>query len=213
MHRATDPNEAGHASLSLTSSRPRDILLVLALCPAIAVADTLASSIGLGVAALVVAVTSNLAISVISRWLPDEALMAATFIVTAAVVAAVELLMNAWAHELWESLSVFLPLLAVNIVIVAHARAASSPLAAISEGARTGGTIAGVLMLLGVVRELVGRGSFLHDVAHLLGSGAQEITVFRVDMGFLLAMLPPGAFISLALLLALRNWLVHRRSD
>lgn len=213
MHRATESDGAAHASLSLNSSAPRDILLVLALCPAIAVADTLASSIGLGVAALIVAMASNLAIFAVSRWIPDEARMAAAFIVTAAVVAAVEMLMNAWVHELWESLAVFLPLLAVNIVIVANARAVSGPAEAISEGARTGGTLAGVLMLLGVVRELVGRGSFLHDVAHLLGSGAQEITVFRVDMGFLLAMLPPGAFISLALLLALRNWLLHRRSD
>lgn len=213
MQRASDNQVIGHAPVSpLGSSVPRDTLLVLTLCPAIAVADTLANSIGLGVAALIVAVVSNVILSVISRWLPGEARLAATFVVTAAVVAAVEMLLNAWLHELWESLAVFLPLLAVNMIIVTNASATTNVFSALAEGTRTGGTIAAALLILGAVRELVGRGSFLHDVAHLLGSGAHEITLFRVDMGFLLAMLPPGAFISLALLIAMRNWFVRRGS-
>jgi Na+-translocating ferredoxin:NAD+ oxidoreductase subunit E len=204
------PAERGSLPFPMASVRG-DILLVLALCPAIAVADTLAGSIGLGVAALIVAVASNVVTSFVCRWLPDEARLAATFVITAAIVAAVEMLMNAWLHELWESLAVFLPVLAVNLVIIANANVCRGTVAALVDGARTGGVIAGALIILGTVRELVGRGSFLHDVAHLLGSGAREVTLFRVDMGFLLAMLPPGAFIALALLIALRNWLALRR--
>jgi Na+-translocating ferredoxin:NAD+ oxidoreductase subunit E len=206
----TSDNSVSAPALPPAASTPRDILLVLALLPAIGVADTLANSIGLGAAALFVAIASNLIMYVTSRWLPHEAKMAATFVVTAATVAGVEMLMNAWLHELWESLAVFLPLLALNLAIVANANSTTRPMAALVEGMRTGGAIAAVLIVLGTVRELVGRGSFLHDVAHLLGSGAREITLFRVDMGFLLAMLPPGAFIALALLIALRNWLAQR---
>jgi electron transport complex protein RnfE len=206
----TSENSVSARASLPAASTPRDILLVLALLPAIGVADTLANSIGLGAAALLVAIASSLIMYVTSRWLPREAKMAATFVVTAAIVAGVEMLMNAWLHELWESLAVFLPLLALNVAIVANAHAASRPMAALVEGLRTGGVIAAVLIILGTVRELVGRGSFLHDVAHLLGSGAREIALFRVDMGFLLAMLPPGAFIALALLIALRNWLAQR---
>lgn len=191
---------------------PRDLLILLALCPAIGVADTLANAIGLGAAALVVAVAANLIVFSVTRWVPEDVRFPVIFIVLAAVVAGVEMLMNAWLHELWESLAVFLPLLAVSIMLALSANASTEAITALSSGARLGGLIAAVLIVLGTVRELVGRGSLLHDVAHLLGSGTREINLFRVDMGFLLAMLTPGAFISLGLLIALRNWLAQRRS-
>jgi electron transport complex protein RnfE len=76
---------------------------------------------------------------------------------------------------------------------------------------KLGVQIALLLLLLGIARELVGRGSIFHDAGNQFGDWARGLQLFRADMGFLLAMLPPGAFISLGLLLALRNWLLDRR--
>jgi electron transport complex protein RnfE len=110
---------------------------------------------------------------------------------------------------------VFLPLLAVNVIMIDHAVDPPRDLApALNRTVRISIGIALTLLALGLARELVGRGSLLNGAGAMLGSWAQrfEIKVFSVDMGFLLAMLPPGAFISLGLLIAARNWLARRRS-
>jgi electron transport complex protein RnfE len=85
---------------------------------------------------------------------------------------------------------------------------------AVTESLRIAIGIAITLLPLGIARELVGRGSLLHDAHTLLGAwaGSAEVSVFRVDMGFLLAMLPPGAFIAFGVLLAARNWFIHRKT-
>jgi electron transport complex protein RnfE len=123
--------------------------------------------------------------------------------------------MRAWLSELRTALNLFLPLIVSNLVIVQYLQARHE-----TAGRAFGGSlriavgIAITLLPLGIARELVGRGSLLHDAHTLLGSwaGWSEVGVFRVDMGFMLAMLPPGAFIAFGLLLAARNWLLHRRS-
>jgi len=106
-------------------------------------------------------------------------------------------------------------LLAVNIVVIDHLRAPdSNRVEAVLSSVRIAIGIALTLIVLGFARELVGRGSLLSGAAMLLGDWAErlEIKVFSVDMGFLLAMLPPGAFISLGLLIAARNWIASRKS-
>jgi electron transport complex protein RnfE len=147
--------------------------------------------------------------------LENETALAASLLTIAALVACVELLSSAWFSELRTSLTLFVPLIVSNLIVVQHVYARhESFAAAVTESLRIAIGIAITLLPLGIARELVGRGSFLHDAHSLLGAwaGWSELSVFRVDMGFLLAMLPPGAFIAFGLLLAARNWFIQRRS-
>ncbi|HWK49855.1 MAG TPA: Rnf-Nqr domain containing protein, partial [Steroidobacter sp.] len=126
-----------------------------------------------------------------------------------------ELFMRAWLHDLGTSFGVFLPLLAVNIVVIDHLQTPDADRGtALIRSVRIALGIALTLIALGLARELVGRGSLLSGAGALLGTWADrlELKVFSVDMGFLLALLPPGAFISLGLLIAARNWIASRNS-
>ena len=134
----------------------------------------------------------------------------------AAIVACLELLMSAWLSGLRQSLALFLPLVVANMVIVErlHAHRESFHYAVIG-GLKVAAAIALTLLPLSLARELVGRGSLLHDAGAFFGPWARgfEVDVFAVDMGFLLALLPPGAFIAFGLLLAARNWLFLARAS
>jgi electron transport complex protein RnfE len=132
----------------------------------------------------------------------------------AALVACVELLLSAWFSELRTSLALFVPLVVSNLIVVQHLYARHESVAgAVAGSLRIALGIAITLLPLGIARELVGRGSLMHDASTLVGAWTSwaQISVFRVDMGFLLAMLPPGAFIAFGLLLAARNWFIQRR--
>jgi electron transport complex protein RnfE len=193
-------------------TRRGDLIILLALCPAIAVSETAVNAMGLGLAVVVVGVVSNLIYCGMARWLQEEMRLPIMMLVLGATVAGAELLMEAWLHDVGASLQVFLPLLAVNFLILLRAQSVAPLAASVLASLKLAGGIALVLLALGVVRELVGRGSLLNGATHLFGDAAQglEMRVFSLDMGFLLAMLPPGAFISLGVLIAARNWFVQR---
>lgn len=191
-------------------------LQLLALCPLLAVSDTVVKAIGFSVLVLILLPLATLLLGVVRRWLDDTIILPASLLVTAGLVTAAELLMRAWFHDLGQSFGVFLPLLAVNIVVIDHIQTPGRSSAdALIRSLRIAAGIALTLIALGFARELVGRGSLLNGAGTLLGSWAEqlEVKVFSVDMGFLLAMLPPGAFISLGLLIAARNWLAHRHTQ
>lgn len=188
---------------------------LLALCPLLAVSDTVVKALGFSILVLVIFPLATLLLSAIRRWLDDSIILPASLLVTAGLVTAAELFMRAWFHDLGASFGVFLPLLAVNIVVIDHIQTPEvDRLTALIRSVRIALGIALTLITLGLARELVGRGSLLSGAGMLLGSWAErlEIKVFSVDMGFLLAMLPPGAFISLGLLIAARNWIAKRNS-
>jgi Na+-translocating ferredoxin:NAD+ oxidoreductase subunit E len=188
---------------------------LLALCPLLAVSDTVVNALGLGVAVMVLAPLATALVAAVRNWLDDEISLAASLLILAGSIACMELLLRAWFPDLRASLGLFLPLVLANVIIANHLHVASGRRrAALLASLRTSGQIAVTLALLGILRELVGRGSLLHDAGLMFGTWASalEANVFRVDMGFLLAMLPPGAFISLGLALAARNWLAQRRS-
>lgn len=196
-----------------TEQQNRQVLLVLALCPALAVSDMTINALGLGAAALLASVVACMSASLLRR-LPEQVQWPIGVFILAAIVGATNLWLDAWLHELHRALGIFLPLLIANAAIQLRTRESASlalPEAAML-GVRTGGAMAIVLLVLALARELVGRGSILHDAGRLLGNaaGTLDLQLFRADMGFLLAMLPPGAFISLGLLLAARNWLETR---
>ena len=195
------------------ATRRADLILIAALCPSIAASDTIVSALSLGVATILVGLLSASILALLRRWLDEDTQLVAILLVTASVVAIVELAMRAWFHVAHEIVGVFLPLIVANLALV-HTLGAprDSWRETLANVAKLTVTIAFVLFILGVAREIVGRGSILHDAQALIGSTAGEITLFRVDMGFLLAMLPPGAFLSLGLLLAVRNALQRRHT-
>jgi Na+-translocating ferredoxin:NAD+ oxidoreductase subunit E len=187
----------------------RDVALLLAMCPLLAVSDTVVNSIGAGVFVLIAAPAAALVYLAVRRWLGEETQLAAAFLLFAAVVSCFDILMRAYFYDLHGALGVFAPLTAANCALVGACAAVDEPARKrFMDVIKTSVAIAGILLVLGVARELVGRGSLLHDASLMFGSWARplETKVFSVDMGFLLGMLPPGAFISLGLLLALLNW-------
>jgi len=189
---------------------------LLALCPLLAVSDTVVKALGFSIVVLVLLPLSTFLFAALRRWLDDTVSLAAGLLIAAGLVTAIELLLQAWFHDLGASFTVFLPLLAVNVIMIDHALETPPHLTrALVRSVRISIGIALTLLALGLARELVGRGSLLNGAGALLGVWARslEVKVFSVDMGFLLAMLPPGAFISLGLLIAARNWIARRRSE
>lgn len=178
---------------------------LIAVCPLLAMSDTVANAVGIGAAVLIVVPLATVVLALLRAQLTNETALAATMLTVAALVACVELLMSAWLSELRTALNLFLPLVVSNLIVVHHLQARHATLgAALGGSIKIAVGIAITLLPLGIARELVGRGSLLHD------AGIGEISVFRVDMGFMLALLPPGAFIAFGLLLAARNWLIRR---
>jgi electron transport complex protein RnfE len=199
------PVDTSHAGPPLTS----DVRLLLALCPMLAVTDTLVHGIAMGIAIIIAMTLATLLVAVAGRWLSTEARFAALVLIAAFVVSVLELLLRAALPELHLALGVFLPLVAVNLIILSRLDEHGAT-AALGSVLKTALGIAGALLVIGVARELVGRGSIFHIDERVPLAGALETSLFRVDMGFLLAMLPPGAFIALGLLLAARNRLSPR---
>lgn len=203
------PPPARHRSFGST-------LQLLALCPLLAVSDTLVKALGFSALVLVMFPLATFLLGAIRRGLADSIVLPAGLLVTAGLVTAAELFMRAWFHDLGASFGVFLPLLAVNVVLIDHIQAPDLPhRAALIRSVRIALGVALTLLALGIARELVGRGSLLSGAAMLFNDWGQhlEIKVFSVDMGFLLALLPPGAFISLGLLIAARNWIASRNAN
>jgi len=191
------------------------VLPLLGLCPILAVSDTVANALGLGVVAIVTVTVAFFIASLIGRRLRGELRWVAAVLLLATAVGCAALLLDAWLHELHRALGLFLPLLIANFVVQMRADECSHlpPLRAVILGLHTGGTIALAMLALGLAREFVGRGSVLHDAGLMLGDWAHvlDTQLFRADRGFLLATLPPGAFISFGLLLAARNWASVRK--
>jgi Na+-translocating ferredoxin:NAD+ oxidoreductase subunit E len=179
---------------------------LIAVCPLLAMSDTVANALGIGAAVLIVVPLVSVVLVLLRSQLTNEIVLAATMLTVAALVACVEVLMSAWLSEMRTALNLFLPLVVANLIVVHHLQSRhGTPGDAVGGSIKIAVGIAITLLPLGIARELVGRGSLLHD------AGWSEINVFRLDMGFMLAMLPPGAFISFGLLLAARNWLLRRR--
>ena len=187
---------------------PRDTLLMLALCPLLAVSDTVPNAIATAISLLLVVALSSSMLWLLARFIDRDIRWAAGMLVTALVTAIVERSMSAWFHEIRQSLGVFVPLLVCNVAIVYRfSTARSAGMRLLREALALSLAAAAALVILGIARELVGRGSLFHDASHAFGAWASfaETVVFDVDMGFLLAMLPPGAFFAVGLLLALYN--------
>ncbi len=183
---------------------------LLGLCPLLAVTSTVTNALGLGIATLLVLICSNATVSALRHWVPKEIRIPIFVLIIAAFVSCVQLLMNAFAFGLYQSLGIFLPLIVTNCAIIgrAEAYASKNPIKQASfDGLMMGIGFTLVLLLLGSIREILGQGT-LFDGAHLLlGDWALglRIEIFHFDSQFLLAILPPGAFIVMGFLIAAKN--------
>lgn len=186
------------------------IVQLLGLCPLLAVTGTVVNAIGLGLATIMVLICSNTAVSLIRNIVSDAVRLPAFVMIIASAVTCIELLMQAFAYELYQILGIFLPLITTNCVILGRADgfAARNRLApAFYDGLIMGLGFAAVLVLLGGMRELLGTGVLFANMDLLFGPAAASwrIVLFDNYQPFLLAILPPGAFIFTGLIIVLKN--------
>ncbi len=183
---------------------------ILGLCPLLAVSSTVVNALGLGLATTLVLIGSNGTVAMIRNIVRPELRIPVFVLVIACFVTAVELAMRAYLYDLYKILGIFIPLIVTNCVIIARAEAfASKNTMARSclDGLAMGLGFTVILVLLGALRESLGRGTLLAQAHLLFGAQAQHWTITLVDdyRGFLLAILPPGAFIGLGLIIAIKN--------
>ncbi|MFW5815693.1 MAG: electron transport complex subunit RsxE [Wenzhouxiangella sp.] len=191
------------------------LVQLLGLCPLLAVTNTAINGLGLAAATLFVLACSNLAVSLLRASLQPEIRIPAFVLVIATLVTVVDLVLQAWLHELSRTLGIFVPLIVTNCTILARAEAFASrqaPLAAVHDGLAQGIGFGLVLIALGAGRELIGQGTLFAGAQVLLGewAGGLSLELMPEGFGLLLALLPPGAFIGLGLLVALRQRLIRQ---
>lgn len=191
------------------------LVVLLGLCPLLAVSATVVNAIGLGLATTLTLVCSNLAVSLSRRILRPEIRIPAFVLIIASVVTVIQLLMQAWFHDLYRILGIFIPLIVTNCAIIGRAEAfasRNSPLQSAIDGLATGLGFLLALLALGAFREIAGYGTLLRQANLMFGDWGEsmQLTLIPDHPGFLLALLPPGAFIALGLLIAGRNWLDSR---
>lgn len=191
------------------------IVQLLGLCPLLAISSSVVNAVSLGLATTVVMLISGAAIAAIREYIPNEARIPVYVLLIAVLVTIVQLLINAYAYSLYVVLGVFLPLITTNCIVLARAESFASKNTATAsalDGIAMGLGLTAVLTTLGGIREIFGHGTLLSGIDMVFGEAAKSwvITVIPNYHGFLLAILPPGAFITLGLLIALKNWLVLR---
>jgi len=186
------------------------LVQLLGLCPLLGVSNSAVNALGLGLATALVLVCSNLSVSLVRGVVNTAVRLPAFVMIIAALTTCIELLMQAYTYELFQILGIFIPLITTNCVILGRAdgfAAKHNPLIASFDGLVMGLGFALVLLVLGGLRELFGTGALFANMQLLFGPIAADwqITLFSDYKGFLLAILPPGAFIVLGLLIALKN--------
>lgn len=192
------------------------VVQLLGLCPTLAVTTTLVNGLSLGLATALVMAASNGSVSPVRHFVPDEIRVPVFILVIAALVTVIDLSINAFAQPLHSVLGIFIPLIVVNCIVLARVEsfaAKNSPVPSVLDGFMMGLGLTLVLSLLGGMRELLGKGTLLSGLDLAFGPAAKQfvLTVIPDYSGLLLAVLPPGAFLGLALLIAAHNWLSQRK--
>ncbi|OMH33849.1 electron transport complex subunit E [Motiliproteus sp. MSK22-1] len=180
---------------------------LLALCPLLAVTSTATNGLGMGLASTVVLTGSNLLVSSFRRWLIPEVRIPVFILIISTLVTLVDLVMNAWIHELHKVLGLFIPLIVTNCAILGRAEAFASRqpvLPAIADGLMMGAGMTMALVLLGACREILGSGTLFAQAGLLLGGSfsVMELVLWQDYSGVLLMLLPPGGFLVMGFLIA-----------
>ena len=192
---------------------------MLALCPLLAVTGTATNGLGMGMATIVVLVLTGALVSLFRNIITPEVRIPDFVLIIASVVTLVDMTMNAWVHELYKVLGLFIPLIVTNCAILGRAEAFASKNtvgASVFDGLMMGLGFTMVLVILGAIREILSSGTLFANASILLGEGFSflEMTLIEDYRGFLLFALPSGGFIALGFILAakrmLDRWLESR---
>jgi electron transport complex protein RnfE len=187
----------------------------LALCPLLAVTSTASNGLGMGLASTAVLIASGLLISLFRGIITPQVRIPVFVLIIAVLVTLVDMMMNAWVHDLHKVLGLFIPLIVTNCAILGRAESFASRnniLPSLFDGLMMGLGFTLALVLLGAAREILGSGTLFANAALLLGSWAtfMELELIPGYKGFLLIILPPGGFLVLGFLLAGKRLLDRR---
>ncbi|HSI25079.1 MAG TPA: electron transport complex subunit E [Methylotenera sp.] len=191
------------------------VVQLLGLCPTLAVTTSVVNGVSLGLATALVMAASNGAVSPVRKFVPNEIRVPVFILVIAALVTVIDLTIHGFAEPLHKVLGIFIPLIVVNCIVLARVEsfaAKNAPAPAILDGFMMGLGLTFVLGILGGMRELIGKGTLFSGLDLAFGPSFKPymLTVLADYQGFLLAILPPGAFLGLACLIAFRNWAGNR---
>ncbi len=183
---------------------------LLGLCPLLAVSNSVINALGLGIATTLTLVLTNLLVSISRKVLIQEIRIPIFVLIIASVVTAIEMLMNAFLHDLYRVLGIFIPLIVTNCMIIGRAEAFASrntPRAVVIDAIANGCGFTLVLVLVGGLREILGHATLFAHADMLFGETARhwKLQLLSDYPDFLFALLPPGAFICLGILIALKN--------
>lgn len=193
------------------------LVQLLGLCPLLAVSSTVVNALGLGLATTLVLLASNVSVSLIRNLVRPEIRIPAFMMIIASFVTAIDLAMQGWLFELHKVLGIFIPLIVTNCAVLGRAEAYASRTTvdrAAMDGFMMGLGFTLVLVLLGALREVVGQGTLLANAHLMFGETAHNWKIVLIGdyRGFLLAILPPGAFLGLGLLIAVKNMIDEKLS-
>lgn len=193
------------------------VVQLLGLCPTLAVTTSAVNGLSLGFATALVMAASNGAVSPVRRLVPSEIRVPVFILVIAALVTVIDLAIHGFAEPLHKVLGIFIPLIVVNCIVLARVEsfaAKNLPAPAVWDGFMMGIGLTLVLGILGGMREIIGKGTLFSglDLAFGANFNTYVLTIIPNYQGFLLAILPPGAFLGLAGLIAARNWAELRKT-
>ena len=189
------------------------LVQILGLCPLLAVTTNLVNGVMLSLATILVMAISGFVIASLRNLIPHEIRIPVFILIVAALVTVVDLLFNAFLHNLYLVLGIFIPLIVTNCIVLARVEAYAAknpPLHSAFDGIFMGVGMLWTLALLGGLRELIGGGTLLSGIDMVI-PGLQPLQLLPADYpGLLLTLLPPGAFILLGCLIAWKNWIEAR---
>ncbi len=194
------------------------LVQLLGLCPLLAVTGSVVNALGLSIATILVLVFSNFFVSLIRHYVSPTVRLPAFVMIIASLVTCVELVMQAMTFELYQVLGIFIPLIVTNCAILGRADAFASKnpiLPSVVDGFMMGLGFSIVLVILGAMREAIGQGTLFADMQLLFGPAAEawKLTLVADYQGFLFAILPPGAFVGMGLIIAGKNIIDKRLKD
>lgn len=191
------------------------VVQLLGLCPTLAVTTSAINGLSLGFATALVMAAANGSVSPVRKFVPNEIRVPVFILVIAALVTVIDLSINAFSQPLHKVLGIFIPLIVVNCIVLARVEsfaAKNPPAPSMLDGFMMGTGLMLVLGLLGAMRELIGKGTVLSGLDLIVSTLPKQLYTIPDYHGFLLAVLPPGAFLGLGALIAVRNWFEVRKT-